>query len=695
MSFLAELKRRKVFQAAAVYAVVAWLLIQVADVLMPTFGAPEWVMPVFSAVVILGFPLAIILAWAYDLTPRGMKAAAAVEAEQTRPGPTSKLNQALLAMVTLAVVILAADRFWLSDGQPLRVSSTVTTKPAHLTVLLPEGTYLALDTEHPAIALSPDGSRLVFVAYREGVRHLYMRELAGSEAQLINGTAGAAAPFFSPDSEWLAYVANQVVRKIPVSGGASIKVTGSTGINVFRGIAWSPNGQFIRAGSRNSGLSYVSAEPSQNGTNPLSVSITPLDAAHSWPEALPDGDHVLFTDNSAGDGENAAIGIVSAESGEIETLVAGGVHPRYSPTGHLLYARSGALYTVPFDVQAFAVSGTEALLAPNIVTSQSQSAEYSVSNDSTLAYVAGEHRTNESQLVWVDRGGDTELLLDDGRQYFNPRLSPDGSMLALSSQTGSNLDVWVLNLSRGNLTRWTTHPGEDFQAVWGPDNRIVYASEIAHDEGEIGPGLAWQTGSGGDPEYLSRSPGPGNFDTPSSWSTDGRYILYRMQSLNPAAYDIYIFDVQTRETKPYLETPFREFSVRQSPDDRWVAYVSNETGIDEVYIRSFPVPGDATQISVGGGDEPVWSSDGGELYYRQGSQMLSVALGEDPTVNPGDPSVLFEGEFETIDIGGGNANYDVSPVDGRFLMIKPTNVEKIREIQVVLNWPEALGVADD
>jgi hypothetical protein len=168
-----------------------------------------------------------------------------------------------------------------------------------------------------------------------------------------------------------------------------------------------------------------------------------------------------------------------------------------------------------------------------------------------------------------------------------------------------------------------------------------------------------------------------------------------MQSLNPAAYDIYIFDVQTRETKPYLETPFREFSVRQSPDDRWVAYVSNETGIDEVYIRSFPVPGDATQISVGGGDEPVWSSDGGELYYRQGSQMLSVALGEDPTVNPGDPSVLFEGEFETIDIGGGNANYDVSPVDGRFLMIKPTNVEKIREIQVVLNWPEALGVADD
>ena len=691
-SFWGELKRRNVVRVAIAYAIVSWLLIQVADVVLDNIEAPTWVFQAILLLLVIGFPVAIIFAWAFEITPDGLKASSDTQPSERSQQPIGPaFNYFVLALVALAVVFLLVDRYiFTSESSPVTTFRPSTVKPAHLLVKLPPDTYLAVDTNHPTLALSPDGSKLVFAAYHNGITGLYLRELDNYEIGVIDGTEGAAAPFFSPDGEWIGFFTDFVLKKVPVNGGASIAIGLVSGVAVNRGAFWASQEEIIFAGSPNSGLQTISAE---QVTLPEVYFSAPT-APYSWPEQLPDGDHVLFTDSSGDDPANTSISVISKETGSVETLIPGGTNSRYSSTGHILYSRNGRLFATPFDVSSVHVNGAEQQLISNLITSDIGAAQFAVSTDATLAYVAGEQGFNEHQLLWVDRDGNTETMLDNRSRLFNPRFSPDGSQLALSISTGSNLDVWVLDIRRGNLARWTTHPGEDFGPVWGPDGRIAYASEIAEDTEGQGPGIAWQVGSGGKPEYLIASTGTGNWDFPASWSPDGRLLAYdhvRSRSLH----DIYLFDTETRDSKPYLETPFDERGVRISPDGKWLAYIANDTGQFEVYIRSFPVAGNAVQISVGGGVEPVWSPDGSEIYYRQTNKMMSVALGPDPSENPSTPKILFEGTFDRIFIGGNLANYDVSPSDGRFVMIRRTNTDLPTEIHVVLNWPVSFGLAGE
>ncbi len=687
MSFLTELKRRKVFQAAAVYAVVAWLLIQIADVLLPTFGAPDWMMPVFSTFVILGFPLVIILSWAYDITPDGVQSSADVDAsDHQKPAAASTINQVLLTLVTLAVVFLTVDRFLLNDSSTRLASAPLTSKPAHLLLKLPPDTYLAVDTDHPALALSPDGSTLVAVAYQDGVRHLFVRELDKNEFRKIDGTKNAASPFFSPDGKWIAFFSVHQLKKVAVGGGAAIPIRPAIGTDVNRGATWSRNGEIVIAGSVNGGLEAFSADsdntPPRYLTDPL--------APYAWPSRLPDPSDFLFTDRSGNDQSGPSIGKLSGAKNSIQTLIRNGTFARYSPSGHILYAREGQLYALAFDGSKILESGAETRLVADLITSENGAAQFAVSADGTLAYVSGKQRFSDRQLVWVDPSGNTDILLDQPNAISNPRFSPDGSQLAMTMVTNSNLDVWVLDVRRGSLARWTTDPGEDFGPVWGPDGLIAYSSEY-DDNGPDGPGLAWQKGSGGMPERLSKTPIVGNWEFPATWSPDGRYLVYQRKR-NRSEEDAIIFDAETREITPYLESPFRKGGMRISPNGKWLAYSADGTGQYEVYIRSFPVAGDAVQISVGGGTEPVWASDGEQIFYRNGIQMMVVKLNPDPTDDPGQPQVLFEGIYDTIRIGADKANYDVSPVDGRFVMIRRKNAELPTEIHVVLNWPEALDI---
>lgn len=687
MSFLTELKRRKVFQAAAVYAVVAWLLIQIADVLLPTFGAPDWVMPVFSTFVILGFPLVIILSWAYDITPDGVQSSADVDAsDHQKPAAASTINQILLTLVTLAVVFLAVDRFLLNDSSTRLASAPLTSKPAQLLLKLPPDTYLAVDTDHPALALSPDGSTLVAVAYRDGVRHLFVRELDKNEFRRIDGTQNAASPFFSPDGKWIAFFSVHQLKKVAVDGGAAIPIRPAIGTDVNRGATWSRDGEIIIAGSVNGGLEAFSADPDVTGSRNLTDPLAP----YAWPSNLPDSSDFLFTDRSGSDQSGPSIGKLSGANKSIHTLISNGTFARYSLTGHILYARMGQLYALAFDGSKILESGAETRLVANLVTAENGAAQFAVSADGTLAYISGKQRYSDRQLVLVDRSGNTEILLDHPNAISNPRFSPDGSQLAMTMVTNSNLDVWVLDVRRGSLARWTTDPGEDFGPVWGPDGLIAYSSEY-DDDGLDGPGLAWQKGSGGMPERLSTSPKSGNWEFPATWSPDGRYLVYQ-RTRNRTQNDAILFDAKTHQSSNYLDTPFSENGLRISPNGKWLAYSADDTGRAEVYLRSFPVAGDAIQISVGGGDEPVWASDGQQIFYRDAIRMMAVKLNPDPTENPGQPQTLFEGIYDTIVIGADKANYDVSPVDGRFVMIRRKNTELPTEIHVVLNWPEALDV---
>ena len=704
MSLLGEIKRRKVFQVAVAYAIVGWLLIEVASVLLPTFQAPEWVMRAFSFAVIAGFPLAVILAWAFDLTPEGIKAASEIGVDR-RPTQLAgnRVSYITQGLILLAVGFLVVDQYVLNPGPVASSASdpeTVTAfqsdsalglgKPLHVLVTLPEGTHLAVDTEYPTIALSPDGFRLVFVAEDNGIRQLYMRDLADIEAQPIVGTEGAAGPFFSPDGTWIGFFDGGEFKRVATDGGVPMTVRHVTGTSVSRGATWTVNDTVVIVHSADQGLSQFSIEEAANF--PLEYASYTL--ASAWPDALPNGEDVLFTDTSAGRLEDAVVAVRSFDTGDIKPLVNGSTSPRYSPTGHILYTRGGTLYAAPFDAPTTELTGPEFELVDGVLTGANGASQFSVAADGTLAYVTGPSSIGEHELVWVDRDGTTETLLDNGRRFFHPRLSPDGNSLALMSPTGPSYDIWVFDLERGNLARWTTHPREDFGPVWGPNGRLAFSSEIGTDFGEEGPGMAWMSGPSQPPEHLLRTPGDGNWDFPTDWSPDGRWLLFSA-TRNRTTQDIYLLETESLQVEAFLETPFEETSARFSPDGEWVAYVSDQTGRREVYVRSFASQGDVEQISTNGGEEPVWSRDGGELFYREGPEgerFMAVTLGADPTLSASAPQLLFEGQFEETIFGGQNSNYDVSPDGRRFVMVRPKNPQTPTAIHLVLNWPETLGV---
>jgi Tol biopolymer transport system component len=272
--------------------------------------------------------------------------------------------------------------------------------------------------------------------------------------------------------------------------------------------------------------------------------------------------------------------------------------------------------------------------------------------------------------------------------YEDPRLSPDGRRLAFASFEGANSDVWVRDLARGSNARVTTHPGEDFEAVWSPNGmRLAFASEIEEDAENPGPGLAWVTDIGQRPERLLQSPGFGNWEFPTSWSPDGRWLLFARTRVGTSRDLVLLPTAGARIPTVYLETAADEGGATFSPDGRWIAYISNETGRYEVYVRPFPGPGTPVTISAGGGVEPHWSGDGRELFYRTGNRMMVVTISGGAASAP---TTLFEGRFEMNGYGGSSANYDVAP-DGRFVMIRRKNPLTPTAIDVVFNWPRALG----
>jgi eukaryotic-like serine/threonine-protein kinase len=568
----------------------------------------------------------------------------------------------------------------------------ISLQPAHLLVQLPTGTHLAVETEHPTLALSPDGSQLVFIAEADGKRRLYCRSLADPEAQAIEGTEYAGSPFFSPDGEWVAFFQGNTLKKVSLRGGLpEIVFPFITPTTVNRGASWSSDGSIVFAASPNGGLSRT---PISSGGVPIAappVLTQPAGGGHAWPEALPGGRDVLFT-NAAGGPAGAGVALVSVGLHDISQLINGGTNPRYSPTGHILFARGNSLFALPFDIKTRRKTGPESKLADGLMVGANGAAQFAVSSSGTLAYVRGETSSGECELVWIDRKGQTEALLDNGRQFKTPRLSHDGSLLAVMSPTGPNNDIWVLNLSRGDFTRWTTHPGEDFGPVWNPNGGLAFGSEIGEDKGEGGPGLAWMAGQNSLPERMLETPGSANWDMPSSWSPDGHWLAFT--AYRDFKRDIYVLKADDRKITPFLDTPFSEFAAKFSPDGQWIAYVSDDSGRNEVYVRPFPGPGDRIPISTGGGVEPLWSRDGRELFYREDNRLMTVKLSGGKKLDPSQPQPLFADIYERNDFGyGDDANYDVSLDGKRFVMVKRKNPVMPTVIHVVLNWTEALKVS--
>jgi serine/threonine-protein kinase len=548
-----------------------------------------------------------------------------------------------------------------------------------------------------AVALSPDGKTLVFGAIWGGRQQLYARAMDQLNAIPISGTNGGSSPFFSPDGQWVGFTADGELRKVPLGGGPAVTLCKAA--SLF-GASWGDEGTIVFATARNGGLWRVS---SGGGTPEALTTLQPTEYSHRLPHMLPGGHAVIFTImNGAYRWDDTQIVVRSLDTGQQTVLVTGGSDGRYFSTGHLIYLRLGTLMAVPFDAVRLAVTGGATGVIDGVMQAANRNlsdmdntlaAQLTVSDTGALVYLTGGAvGASERSLAWVDRQGTSQALPAPPRPYFDPRLSPDGQRVAVS--TTFVRQVWSFDIARGALSPVTVD-GQSGYGVFSPDGkRIVFRSGAAGGEDN----LYWKAADGsGTVERLTTSP---RSQTPSSWSPDGTTLAFVEEGDSKGffQFDIWVLSIGDRKTRAVINTAANEMTPEFSPDGRWLAYASNESGRTEVYVQPYPGPGERHLISTNGGEQPAWSKDGRELFYVQrgvfnggGSPtLMSVSIATTPAFLAGTPQVVFENP-DLLTAWG--RSYDVAPDGRRFLLTldkkAPTNLAPAQMV-FVQHWFEEL-----
>jgi serine/threonine-protein kinase len=504
--------------------------------------------------------------------------------------------------VMLAAALWAPWRTRVPAGRPMRLSVEL-------------GSDASLDTAGGAAAvLSPDGGTLVFVARTAASEpsRLYLRRLEDSEARALAGTEGARDPFFSPDGHWIAFFAGGKLKKMALSGGSPVSLCDAPNA---RGGSWSEDGTIVFAPTPASGLSRISAA----GGAPETLTTPDVsEGSHRWPQVLPGGKAVLFTSGSGGNFEEASLVIQPLPGGERKVVLKGGYHGRFVSSGHILYVHEGTLFAVPFDPARLRPIGQPVPAVQEVASYYvSGGAQFSAARG-TLVWLPGANISTEVPIQWLDREGRLEPLRTAPADFNNIRFSPDGRRIAADIRRGGQRHVWVYEWERDALSR-VTFEGDNAFPMWTPDGRRIAFRSTAG-----GDGILWQRADGtGAPERLIESRAP----RPTSWHPSGKFLAFN--ELSPQGRNILVLPLEGDEAsgwKPgkasaFLSGPFLQRDAEFSPDGRWIAYASNESGRSEVYVRPFPGPGGKWQVSTGGGQHPTWSRSRKELLYMAGEQI--------------------------------------------------------------------------
>jgi eukaryotic-like serine/threonine-protein kinase len=575
-----------------------------------------------------------------------------------------------LGTLLLGAVIASLATWNLKPAPPPPVS--------RFTVTLPPGQQLAGLENGPAVALSPDGIHLAYVARQGVAQQLYLRAMDSLEPRPIPGTEGATEPFFSPDGQWLGFFASGNLKKVLVSGGAALTLGD---VSQPRGASLGSQGTIAFAPSAASTLQQV---PDAGGTPRALTRFAKGENSHRWPEFLPGGRAVLFSAAmTSSTWVNPQVAVHSVATGERRNLVQLGTQPRYALSGHLVYAQGGTLMAVPFDPRRLELTGAAVPVVEGVLQSAiSGAAHYSLSATGSLVYIPGSIQADQRRLVWVTRNGAEQPIAAPARAYRIPRLSPDARRVVVAIDN-EGAQTWLYDLSRETLTRLTFGGTVNQAPVWAPDGkRVAFQS---NKEGPLNVFSQLADGSGGLERLTTSEYSP----APNAWSADGQLLAFI--DVNPTTgWDIWVLRLSDRKAQPFLQTAFNESAPRFSPDGHWLAYVSDESGHWEIYVQPYPGPGGKWQISADGGMEPVWNPNGRELFYRSGRKMMAVEIATKPGFAAGKPRLLFEGDYLPTPLAF--PNFDVSPDGQRFLMLKPSEQEAaaLTHINVVLNWFEEL-----
>ena len=541
------------------------------------------------------------------------------------------------------------------------------------------------------IAISPDGTRVVYTATGGNPAQLYVRAVDALTATPFQGLDDRVfGPFISPDSAWVGFndQSDDTLKKVSILGGPPVTICSVGAGDQMRGATWAPDDTIIFGTSARTGLWRVSA----SGGEPelLTTPDAEQGVSHRWPHILPGGRAVLFTIQSAGGIENAQIAVLNLDTNEQRVLVPGGSYPRYSPTSHLIYGVNGTLRAVRFDLDRLEVTDPNPVpVLAGVVTKNTGAVNFDLARDGSLVYVAGEEDLTQQTLVWVDRQGNEVPLDLTGRTYDWPRVSPNGTRLVVTVQDQTSYDVWISAVTRGTLAKLTTDPALDVHGLWTPDGeRVVFCSNREP------AGLFWLAADGsGEVEPLMTVDGAG-FLRPYGWTPDGSTLVFDYVMPDTRT-DIGVFSMEGDRTwEPLIVTEANEEAPAISPDGQWIAYTSDETGQPLVYVERFPQRGGKETISRVNSLHPMWSPDGRELFYLTdgGDRLMVVPIELGPNLHVGEATSLFEGQYFTRpDL----RSYDVSPDGQRFLMIKRAGAATTEpgarpEAVLVKNWLEEL-----
>jgi serine/threonine-protein kinase len=610
--------------------------------------------------------------------------AAAPAAPAAIVSPTEPVRGRLALVGAVALLLgglLSGTAVWFAA-----TAATTAPQVAHLDVVLPRGAALSISAVDRDLSISADGSRIVYVG-GNGTQ-LFVRPIDAPDPTMIFSGGSVREPAVSPNGQWVGFVDLNVVKKVAITGGPAVTLAVTSAAP--RGLTWISDDLIVFGTTAPTGLQQVSAAGGDETVSTLTQpDRTRGEVDHFWPELLPGGRAVLFTITAAGGVNATQIAVLDLQAGTYKVLVRGGTHAQYAASGHLVYAASGTLRAVPFDLASLETRGTPVPVVPDVVDTGVGSVEAAIAANGTLVYVGGTSDVGQRTLVWADRQGRDVPIAAPPRNYVYPRISPDGTR-AVVWINDQDSDIWSWNIGRSTLTRVTFDPGLDAYPTWTPDGRrIVVSSERAGARN-----LFWQAADGtGAFERITESP---NLQNASSVSPDGRLLLFQETALGTGEDVMQIELTGARRLTPLIQTPFAERNGTISPDGKWLAYEANDSGVFEIYVRPFPDVGSGLwQVSIGGGTRPLWARGGEELFYLSATgavMRVGVERGTSWASTPPSMIVKAEGYF-TVPGANPGRTYDVTPDGQRFLMIKTAGDAGgtgVSSINVVVNWFEEL-----
>ena len=578
-----------------------------------------------------------------------------------------------------AMVIISASGFMLSRSLQSTERGT-TGRLAYVAVALPDG-YVIGPSQLEPVTISHDGSRIAFAAIKDGKSMLFVRAFDQPEARLIDGTEGADAPFFSPDGQWLGYFANEKLRKVPVVGGAP-KVLADA--RFHRGGDWGDDGFIYFAPTNGGGIWRV---PEGGGAVAQVTKLDPRrgEISHRWPHHVRGTDTLLF---SAWTGPGDDEGRIATQSTDVagHRWLVEGQRPRYAPEPGLLAYRYGKqLLTVPWDPSRPELGKAvplKASIEPVDGARNEGTGNYAFGEDGTLVYLRTEIPLSARRPTWVDRSGKVSAMPLEVRRYENVALSPDGTRAVLQIREGTTR-LWIYDLARETLTPLRTGPGSSQGPLWSADGRrVIYRGT------RQGTRNLYQIAVDGSGEEQRLTSKPGVVQVPSSISADGQLLLFSEngpdERFSAGTWVMSLSgDGQPRRLFP-AEIEAR--NAQLSPDGRWVAYETTVDSRSEIFVAPFRGEGERRMVSTDGGEMPLWSRDGRELFFTSGKGLMVVTVSSGDTLTAGTPRVLHAGPFSIYSINA-STGYAVTPDGDRLLSIRPVAEDQnIRQIEVVFNW---------